>query len=360
MGTRPEAIKLAPVIKVFQSCDLIETRIVLTGQHYEMINQVMEIFKIKANKNLNLMKNKQTLAHITSASLDGLSKEFKKFPPSIVLVQGDTSTSFSGALAAFYSKIPVAHVEAGLRTDSLYNPFPEEANRRFISQIAALNFAPTDLAESNLKREGVFGEIFNTGNTVIDSLLSVEKYCNAPNLENLDFKTTKLVLVTIHRRENWGDNIKNIANAIKKLSNDFEDLIFLLPMHKNLIVRRKLKSNLKNCSRVFLSEPLDYLNLVSVMKSSYIVLTDSGGIQEEAPTFGKPVFILRDTTERPEGVNAGISFLIGTKTEDIVREVSKVIENKKLYESIAKTNNPYGDGNSSLKILKICLKYLFK
>ena len=325
-----------------------------------MINQVMMIFNISADKNLKLMREKQTLSHITYESIKGLSYEFKEFPPSMVIVQGDTSTAFCGALAAFYEKIPVAHIEAGLRTDSLYDPFPEEINRRLISQIATLNFAPTKYSEKNLINKDIFGKVFITGNTVIDALMIVEKMCKMPKIENLDLSRQKLVLVTVHRRENWGNNIENIANALKKLSNNFKELIFLLPMHKNKIVRDKLKTFLENSPRILLTEPLDYLNLIAVIKNSYFILTDSGGIQEEAPTFGKPVFILRKTTERPEGVMAGISFLIGTNTNDIFREVSKIIKNKKLYESIAKASNPFGDGKASEKILEICLKNLFK
>jgi len=359
IGTRPEGIKLAPIIKIFQNCNLVDTRVVLTGQHNEMLNQVMKIFKFKADKNLKLMQERQSISHITSEVIKGLTKEYKEFPPSIVIVQGDTTTAFSGALAAFYEQITIAHVEAGLRTDSLYSPFPEEVNRRFISQISSLNFAPTTFAENNLKKEGVLGEVFVTGNTVIDALNMVKESTPTLNLGDLDLNDTKLVLLTVHRRENWGRNINNICKAIKILNSKYKKLNFLIPMHKNSIVRNDLKHHLNNMPGVFLTEPFDYLNLISAIKHSYLILTDSGGIQEEAPTFGKPVFVLRKKTERPEGIKAGISFLIGTETDKIVEEVSKIIEDKKLYESIANATNPFGDGRASERILKIILEKLF-
>ena len=359
IGTRPEGIKLAPVIKIFRNCNLVDTRVVLTGQHNEMLNQVMKIFKLEADKNLKLMQERQSISHITSEVIKGLNQEFKEFPPSIVIVQGDTTTAFSGALAAFYEQITIAHVEAGLRTDSLYSPFPEEVNRRLISQISSFNFAPTKFAEDNLKKDGVLGEVFVTGNTVIDALNMVKEDTPTFNLGDLDLNDTKLVLLTVHRRENWGRNINNICKAIKILNSKYKKLNFLIPMHKNSIVRNDLKHHLSNISGVFLTEPFDYLNLISAIKHSYLILTDSGGIQEEAPTFGKPVFVLRKKTERPEGIKAGISFLIGTETDKIVEEVSKIIEDKKLYESIANATNPFGDGRASERILKIILEKLF-
>ena len=357
-GTRPEAIKLAPVIRVFRDCDLVSTRIVLTGQHSDMTDNVMKLFGLSENNNLNLMHKKQSLCHITSRSLLGLKEEFLKYRPQLLIIQGDTSTSFSAALAAFYEKIPIAHVEAGLRTNNIFDPFPEESNRRLIAQIVSLHFAPTELAKNNLVNSGVEGQVYMTGNTIIDSIFAIENSSSVFEIEGLDLKQKKLILVTIHRRENWGLKIKSIAEGIIRIVNKFPDVLILLPMHLNPIVREDIINLLDNHPRVILTEPFDYDKLIFVIKKSFCILTDSGGIQEEAPVFGKPVLVLRDTTERIESINAGTSKLIGTDSNTIEKEASILINEPKVYEKMSRAVNPYGDGKSSKRILNICLNYL--
>ena len=305
LGTRPEAIKLAPVIRTFQACEAITTRVVLTGQHREMVTQVMDLFGLQADRDLNLMAPRQTLTHVTCAALQGLRDDFHDFPPQIVLVQGDTTTAFAAGLAAFYEQIPVGHVEAGLRTDNLLDPFPEEANRRLLSQIATLHFAPTLKAEQNLRASGVVGDLSVTGNTVIDALLLMAEKAPEMHFEGLDWTSQRVILATVHRRENWGDRLIDIASGIRKVLDRFPDTALLLPLHRNPTVRDPLKAMLGDHPRVVLTEPLDYDRLVAAMKGCTLLLTDSGGLQEEAPALGKPVLVLRRTTERPEAVEAG-------------------------------------------------------
>ena len=356
LGTRPEAIKLCPVILRFKSSNLFNTKVILTGQHREMVFQILNFFKIDHNFDLNIMGKSNSLNQIASNSLIGLENLFAKESPDMVFVQGDTNTAFAGALAAFYHGIKVAHIEAGLRTNDVFNPFPEEANRRLISQLATLNFTPTIRSSNNLKNEGVQGKIYLTGNTVIDSILFIDKKLKDKKIDKFYFGNYKIILTTVHRRENWGINLENIADAITLLIKSHKDIIFLLPMHPNPIVRNALFSKLNNINRVKLIEPLEYFELVYLMKLSYMVLTDSGGLQEEAPTFGKPVLVLRENTERPEAIENGTAKLIGTAKESVFKEVSLLLENKNIYENMSNNINPFGDGEASERIFQIVKK----
>ncbi len=357
LGTRPEAIKLAPVIEQL-NLNQIKTHLILTGQHREMVDRVMELFDLKADFDLGIMKPKQTLSSITCDSLRGLAEIFTQIRPQLIFVQGDTTTAFAAALAAFYHQIAIAHVEAGLRTDNLYNPYPEEANRRLISQIAQLHFAPTELAVKNLHKSGVTGEIHHTGNTVIDTLLTVAK--NKPQCEvaNLDWSKYRVLLATVHRRENWGKPLADILRGFKTILASFPDTALLLPLHRNPTVREPIKTALGDHPRVFLTEPLDYSELVGAIARCHLLLTDSGGLQEEAPSLGKPVLVLRETTERPEAVEAGTAKLIGTNPQSIVDATAELLENDHVYNQMATAINPFGDGQASMRIVKIAQDYL--
>ena len=358
LGTRPEAIKLAPVIKVFQACDALKTRVVLTGQHREMVAQVMDLFGLKADQDLNLMAPRQTLTHVTCAALQGLRDDFQAYPPQLVLVQGDTTTAFAAGLAAFYEQIPVGHVEAGLRTDNLLDPFPEEANRRLLSQLSSLHFAPTPKAQANLQASGVVGEVSVTGNTVIDALLLMAKTASEPHFEGIDWQRQRVILATVHRRENWGDRLQTIASGIRQVLDRHPDTSLLLPLHRNPTVREPLQRLLGDHPRVVLTEPLDYDRLVAAMKGCTLLLTDSGGLQEEAPALGKPVLVLRRTTERPEAVDAGTARLVGTDSSCIVEEVSRLLNDSSAYEAMSRAVNPFGDGQASQRILHLCRTHL--
>ena len=354
LGTRPEAIKLAPVIRTFQACDTLNTRVVLTGQHREMVTQVMDLFGLKADQDLNLMAPRQTLTHVTCAALQGLREDFQAYPPGMVLVQGDTTTAFAAGLAAFYEQIPVGHVEAGLRTDNLLDPFPEEANRRLLSQIATLHFAPTVKAEANLKASGVVGEISVTGNTVIDALLLMAESAPEIGFDKLDWSTQRVILATVHRRENWGDRLQDIASGMLQILDRHPDTALLLPLHRNPTVREPLQQLLGDHPRVVLTEPLDYDRLVTAMKGCTLLLTDSGGLQEEAPALGKPVLVLRRTTERPEAVDAGTARLVGTDPGVMLEEASRLLSDPDAYEAMSRAVNPFGDGKASGRILESC------
>ena len=358
LGTRPEAIKLAPVIRTFQACDALNTRVVLTGQHREMVTQVMDLFGLKADQDLNLMTPRQTLTHVTCAALQGLREDFQAYPPGMVLVQGDTTTAFAAGLAAFYEQIPVGHVEAGLRTDNLLDPFPEEANRRLLSQIATLHFAPTVKAEANLKASGVVGEISVTGNTVIDALLLMAESAPEIGFDKLDWSTQRVILATVHRRENWGDRLQDIASGMLQILDRYPDTALLLPLHRNPTVREPLQQLLGDHPRVVLTEPLDYDRLVTAMKGCTLLLTDSGGLQEEAPALGKPVLVLRRTTERPEAVDAGTARLVGTDPGVILEEASRLLSDPDAYEAMSRAVNPFGDGKASGRILESCRRLL--
>jgi UDP-N-acetylglucosamine 2-epimerase (non-hydrolysing) len=360
LGTRPEAIKLAPVIKQLSNFSEIKTHLILTGQHREMVDRVMKLFDLTADRDLGIMKPKQTLTGITCDSLQGLAEIFVEIQPRLIFVQGDTTTAFSAALAGFYHQIPVGHVEAGLRTDNLYNPYPEEANRRLISQIAQLHFAPTKLAVKNLKKSGVTGEIHHTGNTVIDTLLTVADSKPECQVADLDWSKYRVLLATVHRRENWGKPLEDILAGFKSILERFPDTALLLPLHRNPTVREPIEAALGNLPRVFLTEPLDYGELVGAIARCHLLLTDSGGLQEEAPSLGKPVLVLRETTERPEAVAAGTARLIGTNWQAILDATAELLENPRLYQQMATAINPFGDGRASERIVKIARDYLLK
>lgn len=352
-GTRPEAIKMAPLVKAFQSDkEHFETVVCVTGQHREMLDQVLQIFDIKPEYDLNIMKQGQDLYDVTSRVLLGMRDVLKCVKPDVVLVHGDTTTSTAAALAAFYQQIPVGHVEAGLRTHNIYSPWPEEMNRQITGRIATYNFSPTPLSESNLKKEGAQGNIFVTGNTVIDALYMMTDKLGIDRNAQLD---KRMVLITGHRRENFGDGFLNICKAIKTLSEKYPDVEFVYPMHLNPNVRRPIHQifgdNLDNLGNLHFIEPLDYLEFVPMMAKSTIVLTDSGGIQEEAPGLGKPVLVMRDTTERPEALSAGTVKLVGTDYDKIVNEVSILLDDTDAYQKMSKAVNPYGDGKACERIL---------
>jgi len=358
LGTRPEAIKLAPVIQAFRNSARFETQVILTGQHQEMVAQVMNLFNLQANQNLAIMQHQQTLTDITCRSLQGLEGLFRELEPQMVLVQGDTTTAFAATLAAFYQQIPVGHVEAGLRTDHLYNPYPEEANRRLISQITQLHFAPTATAVQNLQNSGVTGTIHHTGNTVIDALLSVAARQPDCPIPGLDWQNYRTILATVHRRENWGEPLQAIGRSFLQILEKFADTALLLPLHRNPTVREPLQALLGNHPRIFLTEPLDYLHLVGAIQRCYLLLTDSGGLQEEAPSLGKPVLVLRETTERPEAVAAGTAKLVGTNPETVVAAAAELLSNPQAYERMATAINPFGDGQASQRILQIVGDFL--
>jgi UDP-N-acetylglucosamine 2-epimerase (non-hydrolysing) len=358
LGTRPEAIKLAPVIQAFRANHRFTTQVVLTGQHKEMVDQVMQIFGINADHNLEIMQVKQSLSDITCKSLQGLQQLLQQLRPDLVLVQGDTTTAFAAALAAFYQKIPIGHVEAGLRTDNIYNPYPEEANRRLISQITQLHFAPTTKAVENLQASGVTGSIHHTGNTVIDALLTVAAQQPACPIANLNWDQYRTILATVHRRENWGTPLQDIAKGFLQVLERCPDTAVVLPLHRNPTVREPLQAALGQHPRIFLTEPLDYTDLVGAIQRCYLLLTDSGGLQEEAPSLGKPVLVLRETTERPEAITAGTAKLIGTSTVRIVTETANLLEDQQAYNTMAKAVNPFGDGHASERIVEIVQNFL--
>ena len=373
-GTRPEAIKMAPLVKEFQKFpDKFETVVCVTGQHREMLDQVLHIFEISPDYDLNIMKQGQDLYDVTARVLTGMRDVLKEAKPDVVLVHGDTTTSTAAALAAFYQQIPVGHVEAGLRTYNIYSPWPEEMNRQITGRIATYHFAPTPLSKQNLLAESVQeGNIYVTGNTVIDALYMVvdkiknDKVLDA-ELENLlkqagyDINRLvggkKLVLITGHRRENFGDGFINMCTAIKDLTRKYPDVDFVYPMHLNPNVRKPIHEvfgeNLSNLGNMFFIEPLEYLSFVYLMEKSTIVLTDSGGIQEEAPGLGKPVLVMRDTTERPEALDAGTVRLVGTNYDKIVKEVSALIDNEDCYRQMSQAVNPYGDGKACGRIIEM-------
>ncbi|MFN5514945.1 MAG: non-hydrolyzing UDP-N-acetylglucosamine 2-epimerase [Cyanobacteriota bacterium] len=354
LGTRPEAIKLAPVIQAFQRRpETFLTQVVLTGQHREMVAQVMDLFDLTADADLEIMRSRQTLTEITARSLGGLEELFSKLASKLVIVQGDTTTAFAAALAAFYQQIPVGHVEAGLRTDNLFNPFPEEANRRLISQLAQLHFAPTPLALENLARSGVTGQCFLTGNTVIDALLTVAGQKPPCPIPGLDWEAKKVLLATVHRRENWGAPLADIITSFERILAEFPETALLLPLHRNPIVREPIQARLGSHPQVFLTDPLDYAQLVGAIQRCYLLLTDSGGLQEEAPSLGKPVLVLRETTERPEAVTAGTAKLVGTDPETVVSAARELLKNPLAYDAMANAINPFGDGTASAQIVQI-------
>lgn len=371
-GTRPEAIKMCPLVKEFQKHpDIFNTVVCVTGQHREMLDQVLRIFEVEPDYDLNIMKQGQDLYDVTARVLTGMRDVLKEVKPDVVLVHGDTTTSTAAALAAFYQQIPVGHVEAGLRTHNIYSPWPEEMNRQITGRIANYNFAPTPLSEQNLIEEKAMGNIYVTGNTVIDALHLVVNKLNGDDalrkeqdevLYRAGYDVTrlkngrKLVLITGHRRENFGDGFINMCTAIRDLKNKYPEVDFVYPMHLNPNVRKPIHEvfgeDLTGLGNMFFIEPLQYLEFVYLMEKSTIVLTDSGGIQEEAPGLGKPVLVMRDTTERPEALASGTVHLVGTDYHKIMSEVSNLLDNEEAYERMSKAVNPYGDGKACSRIVE--------
>ena len=367
-GTRPEAIKMAPVINIFRNDSVnFETMVAITAQHREMLDQVLKIFKITPDYDLDLMSSNQTLESLTSKILNSISDTLNKIKPDFIFVQGDTTTTFASALAAFYQKIPVGHIEAGLRTNNKYSPFPEEINRRITTQIASYHFPPTKQAKNNLLNEGIKEEnIIITGNTVIDALLSISENLDKGfnefekllfNKYGISFCERKTILVTGHRRESFGHGFEDICYAIKHIA-EKNKIQIIYPVHLNPNVQEPVNRILGNLNNVYLIPPQDYVPFVLLMKNAHIILTDSGGVQEEAPALGKPVLVMRDVTERQEGIKAGTASLVGTDKEKIISNVESLIKDQSEYDRMAKAINPYGNGTASLSILNFINKKL--
>ena len=354
-GTRPEAIKMCPLVLELKKHKEIECIVCLTGQHREMLKQVMDAFHVAEDYNLNIMRDRQTLTTITTSILDKMEPILKSERPDIVLVHGDTTTSCAAALAAFYQQIPVGHVEAGLRTGDTYSPFPEEMNRLLTDRISTYYYAPTKLNRSNLNQEGINEHIFVTGNTVIDAFqYTVKKdyIFTDETLNSMDYDLHKVILVTAHRRENLGVPLHNICNAIAKIAKEYPEVLFVYPVHLNPAVRDIAFATLSGIENVKLIDPIDVLDMHNLLSRCYMVMTDSGGIQEEAPHFGKPVLVLRTETERPEAVEAGTVKVVGTDEDEIYRKAKELLDNVDSYEKMAKAVNPYGDGHASERIVE--------
>ncbi|MBR1806522.1 MAG: UDP-N-acetylglucosamine 2-epimerase (non-hydrolyzing) [Selenomonadaceae bacterium] len=357
-GTRPEAIKMAPVVLELQRQSEIESVVAVTAQHREMLDQVLRLFDIRPNFDLNIMSEGQTLFDITSRALLGLDNVLTQAKPDVVLVHGDTTTTFAGALAAYYHQIEVGHVEAGLRTRNKFSPYPEEMNRRLTGALADLNFAPTLTAKENLLRENVDAKnIFVTGNTVIDALYQTVRhdFKFTGELSRVDFDNRRIILVTTHRRENLGEPMRNVYKALKSLVDEFPNVEIIFPVHKNPKVREVVDAELGNLERVRLTDPLDYEPFANLMSRAALILTDSGGVQEEAPALGKPVLVLRDTTERPEAVHAGTVKLIGTARDAVYSAAKTLLTDAAAYRQMAEARSPYGDGHAAQRIVKALL-----
>lgn len=352
-GTRPEAIKMCPLVNELKSRKNIETIVLVTGQHRQMLDQVLEAFDVTPDYDLSVMKDKQTLFDITTNILNGIKNVLEETKPDVVLVHGDTSTTFVTALACFYLQIPVGHVEAGLRTYNIYSPYPEEFNRQAVGIIAKYHFSPTELSKSNLVKEGKNpDDIYVTGNTAIDALKTTVR----PDYKHeiLDWASdSRLIMITAHRRENLGEPMKHMFRAIKRIIDEHEDIKAVYPIHMNPVVRETANNILGDCDRIRIIEPLEVLDFHNFLSKSYLILTDSGGIQEEAPSLGKPVLVMRDTTERPEGIKAGTLKLVGTDEETIYRNFKLLLEDKEEYSKMAKASNPYGDGLTCKRIADI-------
>ena len=357
-GTRPEAIKMAPLVKELERRKEIESIVCVTAQHRQMLDQVLETFNIKPDYDLNIMKQGQSLSEITSRALTGLESVIKDVKPDIVLVHGDTTTTFAGALAAFYNQVAIGHVEAGLRTYDKYSPFPEEMNRQMVDCMTDLYFAPTTVSKENLLKEDIQEEkIFVTGNTAIDAMsTTVKNDYTHPELEWIK-PNEKMILLTAHRRENLGEPMRHIFKAIRRIVDEFDDVKVIYPIHLNPLVRSVANEVFDGCDKVKLIEPLEVFDFHNFQNKSYIILTDSGGIQEEAPSLGKPVLVLRDTTERPEGISAGTLKLVGTDEETIYNETKKLLTDNKEYEKMSHASNPYGDGHASERIVDAIIKW---
>jgi len=361
-GTRPEAIKMAPVVRELQKKkDLFKTVVVVTAQHRQMLDQVLKLFSFQSNHDLNIMQESQTLYYITTSSLSRLERVIKRENPDFILVQGDTTTTFAATLAGFYQKVPVGHIEAGLRSYDKFNPYPEEINRVLTDALCDLHFAPTPTAKRNLLKENINKEsIFVTGNTVIDALhlaLKRPHRFRNPILKKIHFTKKRIILLTAHRRENWGIPLQNMCLSIRQLIEKYDDLEIVYPVHLNPKVKNVVYRLLKNSPRIHLTKPLGYLDFINLMNKCFLVLTDSGGLQEEGPCLGKPVLVLREVTERPEGIEAGAVKLVGLSKESIFRESSKLLDNKITYERMAISVNPYGDGKASARIVDAILYY---
>lgn len=358
-GTRPEAIKMAPLVKELESTPEIESVVCVTAQHREMLDQVLDIFKIQPDYDLDIMKDKQTLTDITMRALKGLEEVMQEAKPDLVLVHGDTSTTFVGALAAFYQKIQVGHVEAGLRTFDKYQPFPEEMNRKLTGSLADLHFSPTRLAKEHLLAEGISEDIiYITGNTAIDALkitIQEEYTFNEPILNTISFDERRVITMTAHRRENLGEPLENICRSVLRLVEEYEDIEVVYAVHKNPIVQNTAKKYLGNHPRIHLLDPLDMKDMHNLLQRSYLVLSDSGGLQEEVPSMGKPVLVLRNVTERPEGVKAGTLKLLGVEEENIYQGTKELLDNEEKYQEMAQAVNPFGDGEASARIVEAIL-----
>lgn len=364
-GTRPEAVKLAPVVHALRRSQELEPVVAITAQHREMLDQMMKWFDVKADYDLDLMKHGQTLCELTSRVIMGMDELLSKDKPDLLLVQGDTVTVMAAALAAFYHKIPVGHVEAGLRTNDRYNPFPEEMSRRQTGRIATLHFAPTPLAVQNLAKEGITENVFMTGNTVIDALLDTasrlsEDAINKELYGQADFDKYKVLLVTAHRRENWGQGMDEIALALRQIADEFPDVQVLYPIHRNPVVRQSIEPVFAGHERLVLVEPLDYVPFVYAMRKCHFILTDSGGVQEEAPALGKPVLVMRTNTERPEAVNAGAATLVGVSQDTIYNGARELMTSPSRYSSMSTAINPFGDGHAADKIVAEIERFLNK
>ena len=360
-GTRPEAIKMAPLVKQLEKTEGIESKVCVTAQHREMLDQVLSYFDIKPDFDLNIMKSKQTLTGITTKVLEGLNEVFEKEKPDMILVHGDTTTTFAGALAAFYQQIKVGHVEAGLRTFDKYFPFPEEMNRKLAGSLADLHFAPTKGSKDNLLREGVNPkDIFVTGNTVIDAMkhtVKIDYVFENEELNKIDFKNKKVIMITAHRRENWGEGISNICTALNRIIDENDDVELIYLVHLNPVVKDVVHRELGGKDRIHLLPPLDTNETHNLMNKCFMVMTDSGGLQEEAPHLGKPVLVLRDVTERPEAVVYGTVKLVGTDIPKIVETANNLLRNSEEYNKMSKAVNPYGDGKASERIVAAILQY---
>ena len=359
-GTRPEAIKMAPVVlELKKHPDQIQTVVAVTAQHRQMLDQVLDLFQIRPDYDLDIMSQGQTLYDITTRSLQGLKSVMEVEKPDLVLVHGDTTTTFAGALAAYYQQIPVGHVEAGLRTGNIYSPFPEEMNRKLTGAIVAIHFSPTMTARGNLLREGIDKDaIFVTGNTVIDALMTTvdEGYdFEDEELQSVDFQNHRIILLTTHRRENLGEPMRHIYKALRQIIEEIPDTEIVFPVHRNPLVRKVVEEELSGVDRIHLIEPMEYEPFANLMHHSCLVLTDSGGIQEEAPSLGKPVLVLRNTTERPEAVEAGTVRLIGTDRDRVYEETKRLLTDKAAYDAMSNAVNPYGDGQASRRIVQAIL-----
>ena len=360
-GTRPEAIKMAPLVKELEKRENIESIVCVTAQHREMLDQVLETFDIKPDYDLNIMKQGQTLGDVTTRALTGLEEVIKEARPDIVLVHGDTTTTFAGALAAFYNQVAIGHVEAGLRTDNKYSPYPEEMNRQMVDRLSDMYFAPTEISKNNLLKENIIeSKIYITGNTAIDAMsTTVDKNYTHKELEWIK-PGERMILLTAHRRENLGEPMRHIFRAIKRIVDEFDDVKVIYPIHMNPKVREVANEVFDGDDKVKLIEPLEVFDFHNFQNKSYIILTDSGGIQEEAPSLGKPVLVLRDTTERPEGISAGTLKLVGTDEDIIYEETKRLLTDSREYERMSKASNPYGDGHASERIVDAIVEYFNK